>query len=128
MNKKLIATLAAVGIVTTLGTTAYAGSTSYSFTHTGYGAPQQKNFTLSSSAYVTVQGSQSATTSGVNSVCYYSMYKQVDFWIDEEIIAPFSQTGNKSVGFSASSKLAAGNYYLEVVCNTPSKTTGTISW
>ncbi|MFD2168430.1 hypothetical protein [Tumebacillus lipolyticus] len=127
MNKKLIASLAAVGMITAVATVAYAGSTTYSFTHSGTWVPQKKNFTLTSDAYLNVSGSQSATVSGVTSACYYSVYKK-GIIFDDEIIPEFLQSGNRSIGFSSSSKLKSGDYYLEVVCNTPSTTTGTISW
>ncbi|TCP59356.1 hypothetical protein EV586_101572 [Tumebacillus sp. BK434] len=127
MNKKILTSIATVGMITAFVTVAYAGSTTYSFNHTGYGGSAKKNFTLSSDAYLNVSGSQSASVSGVTSSCYYSVYKK-GLIFDDEIIPQFLQQRNGTIGFSSSSKLKAGDYYLDIVCNTNSTTTGTISW
>ncbi|MFD2168506.1 hypothetical protein [Tumebacillus lipolyticus] len=125
MKKKKFATLFAVGLAATaLSSVALADSLSYDFNHTGYGAAQEKDFTLDSAATVTVSGSQNGTW-GNGPDCYYMVYKSVPLWFDTLIKEEHTRDAN--VNFSTS-ELKKGDYYLKVACNSASRTTGTISW
>lgn len=129
MNKKMIAALITSGLAAAVfSSSAHAASTPYSGTHTGYGAPHEKEFTLNSSAKVTVFGSQNATEPEYTAICYYSVYKKVPFWFDELVYDKGEIRGNNATVNFTTSKLASGTYYLKFVCNTPSFTSGTISW